>query len=131
MIMLRSILMLAFGSVLLLGAIRSLRAHRLKERYVLLLLAMGVPFLAMAVWPGAVDLLASRLAIEKPTVLVLCLTAFLVVMLFKLLAIVSTQERQIASLTQITAILAARADLPHASLSSSAAPLEPPPANPH
>ena len=49
-----TLILLAIGAMLLLMAIRSLRAQRLKERHAMLFALLGVPFLALAAWPNAV-----------------------------------------------------------------------------
>ena len=100
-----TLILLAIGNMLLLLAIRSLRAHRLKERYALLFLAVGLPFLALAAWPSAVGYVADWLGIDYHTVLLLAVTAFFLLMNFNLLSIVSLQERRIATLAQSVAIL--------------------------
>ncbi len=101
-----TLILLAIGNTLLLMAIRSLRVQRLKERHALLFVAVGVPFLALAVWPDAIGWLSSRLGIEYQTVLLLAVTTFFLVMNFNLLSIVSIQERRITSLAQMVAIMA-------------------------
>lgn len=100
-----TLILLAIGTTLLLLAMRSLRQHRLKERYALLFVATGVPFLALAAWPDAVGRLAAWLGIEYHTVLLLAVTTFFLLMIFKLLSLVSVQERRITSLAQLVAIL--------------------------
>lgn len=103
--MIRTIVLLMLGGMLLLGAIRSLRGMRLKERYALILFFTGLPFVVLAYWPDGIVFLVRTLEIEKPTLMVLALTVFLLVMLFKLLAVVSVQERRITALAQTVAIL--------------------------
>ena len=105
-----TLILLAIGAILLLMAIRSLRAQRLKERHALLFALVGVPFLALAAWPNAVGWVASRLGIEYQTVLLVVVTTFFLVMNFKLLSIVSVQERRIACMAQLLAILTQRLD---------------------
>jgi hypothetical protein len=65
----------------------------------------GLPFLVLAVWPAGVGWLALRLHVEYHTVPVLCIAAFLILMVFELLTIVSLQDRKIATLAQIVGIL--------------------------
>ena len=101
-----TLILLAIGNTLLLMAIRSLRVQRLNERHALLFGAVGVPFLALAVWPDAIGWLSGRLGIEYQTVLLLAVTTFFLVMNFTLLSIVSIQERRITSLAQMVAIMA-------------------------
>ena len=101
-----TLILLAIGNTLLLMAIRSLRVQRLNERHALLFVAVGVPFLALAVWPDAIGWLSGRLGIEYQTVLLLAVTTFFLVMNFNLLSIVSIQERRITSLAQMVGIMA-------------------------
>ncbi len=101
-----TLILLAIGNTLLLMAIRSLRVQRLNERHALLFAAVGVPFLALAIWPDAIGWLSGRLGIEYQTVLLLAVTTFFLVMNFNLLSIVSIQERRITSLAQMVAIMA-------------------------
>jgi len=103
-------ILMAIGAMLLLMAIRSLRAHRLKERHALLFALVGIPFLALAAWPNAIGWIAIRLGIEYQTVLLLAVTTFFLVMNFKLLSIVSVQERRITCMAQLLAILAQKLD---------------------
>ena len=103
-------ILMAIGAMLLLMAIRSLRAHRLKERHALLFALVGIPFLALAAWPNAVGWIAIRLGIEYQTVLLLAVTTFFLVMNFKLLSIVSVQERRITCMAQLLAILTQKLD---------------------
>lgn len=105
-----ALLLLAVGNLMLLLSIRSLRTRRLKERYALLFAAAGVPFLALALWPDAVGFVARRLEIEYPTVLLLAVTTFFLLMNFSLLSIVSVLERRIVTLAQAVAILEERRD---------------------
>ncbi len=101
-----TLILLAIGNTLLLMAIRSLRVQRLKERHALLFVAVGVPFLALAVWPDAIGWLSGRLDIEYQTVLLLAVTTFFLVLNFNILSIVSIQERRITCLAQMVAIMA-------------------------
>ena len=106
--MIRTLILAAYGIVLIGLALRSLKAQRLRERYVLLFCAIGLPFLILAAWPDAIVLLADRLQIEKPTLLVLLVTGFIVLVLFELLSIVSVHERRLSMLAQHAALLAER-----------------------
>ena len=108
--MIRSVLLVAFGGLLLILAVRSLRAHRLKEGYALLFFVLGVPFLALAVWPDAIVWIEQTLRIEKPTVMVFALGTFTILLIFKLLSVVSIQERRITTLAQRLAMIEASAD---------------------
>jgi hypothetical protein len=101
----RSLILVAFGGLLLLMAVRRLRRYQLKERYTLLFLFLGVPFLVLAVWPGGVEWLARLLGMAYYTAMLLCVSAFLILTVFELLTIVSQQDRRISTLAQGVAIL--------------------------
>jgi hypothetical protein len=98
-------LLLAFGATLLILAIRRLRQYKLKERHTLLFLFTGMPFLALAVWPNGLGWLALRMGIEYSSLALLLVAAFLILMVFELLTIVSLQDRRIATLAQIVGIM--------------------------
>ncbi|MFW6059872.1 MAG: DUF2304 family protein [Phycisphaeraceae bacterium] len=101
----RTLILLIIGLVILFLTLRSLRAQRLKERYVLLFLITGVPFLLLAMWPDAVVAISEFLEIEKPTLLVLCVAVYFILTTFELLSIVSVQSRNINALGQHMGIL--------------------------
>ncbi len=103
--MIRSLILVLYGGALALLALRSLRAQRLKERYVLLFLSIGLPFLTLAIWPLALRRIAELMNMPYHTVMILCLTGFLLLIFFELLSIVSVQERQLATLAQMVSIL--------------------------
>lgn len=103
--MIRTLFLLAYGSLLLSLAFRRLRQNRLKERYVLIFAIVGLPFLLLAVWPDGIVFVSELLAIEKATLLVLSLAAFVLLMLFELLTIVSVQDQKITALAQEIALL--------------------------
>jgi hypothetical protein len=103
--MIRSIILVAIAATVLLMTVRSLRAQRLKERYVLLFLITGLPFLVLAVWPDGIVVISQLLKIEKPTFLVLCVTTYFILTTFALLSIVSVQERKITNLAQIMGLM--------------------------
>jgi hypothetical protein len=101
----RSLILITFGLMLLLLAVRRLRRYRLKERYALLFLFLGLPFLVLAVWPAAIDSVADALHIQYFTVMLLAISAFLILTVFELLTIVSRQDQRISTLAQLVAIL--------------------------
>jgi hypothetical protein len=101
----RSLILVAFGLMLLLLAVRRLRHYRLKERYALLFLFLGLPFLILAVWPAAIDSVAHLLRIQYFTVMLLAISAFLILTVFELLTIASRQDQRISTLAQMVAIL--------------------------
>ena len=103
--LLRTLILLAFGSTLLLLAVRRLRRFRLKERYALLFVLLGLPFLVLAVWPRGIELLSELTRIAQPTVMLLCVSVFLILSVFELLTIVSVQDRKITTLAQMVGIL--------------------------
>ena len=100
----RTAILLGVAIVITALTFRSLRAHRLKERYVLLFLFTGLPFLVLAIWPDGVLFLQNTLEIEKPTLLTLFVAIYFLLTTFLLLSIVSVQERKIDQLAQIIAI---------------------------
>lgn len=101
---------------MLLLAVRRLREYKLKERYTLIFLFIGTPFLILALWPDAVSTIAKELGMQNSTLMILCVCAFLLLVVMELLTIVSIQDRKISSLAQMVGILMARdehtADLP-------------------
>ena len=101
----RTLILLAFGVCLLFFALRSLRQQRLKERYALIMFFSGLPFLVLAFWPRGLLFLARKMDIGVEALMVMLLTLFVVLMIFKLLSVVSVQDRRIATLTQKVAIL--------------------------
>jgi hypothetical protein len=101
----KPLVLLAFGGTLLLLAVRRLRQYRLKERYTLLFLAIGTPFLILAAWPNLIGRFAQKVGIEYGTVTLLCMSVFLILMVFELLCIVSLQDRKITTLAQMVGII--------------------------
>lgn len=101
----RRLILLFFGLGVLFIAVRRLRVYRLKERHALLFLMTGLPFLVLAVWQDAIGWLATRLGIAYQTVSLMCVSAFLILMVFELLTIVSLQDRRISTLAQIVGIM--------------------------
>src|SRR5512133_3236191 len=102
---LKSIILMGFGVTVLLVAIHRLRKYRLKERYALMLILVGTPFLVLAVWQNTVGRIAEFLGIQYTTFSLLCVTAFLFVMIFELLTFVSVQEQKINTLSQMVGLL--------------------------
>lgn len=98
-------ILMAFGLTVLWVAFRRLRLYRLKERYALLLMLVGAPFLVLAVWQNAVGQFSKFLGIQYTTFSLLCVTAFLFLMIFELLTIVSTLEHKINTLSQMVGLL--------------------------
>jgi hypothetical protein len=103
--MIARMILVCFGTTVLLVAVRRMRSYRLKERHMILFTFTGLPFLVLAIWPAGVGWVALRLHVEYHTVSVLCIAAFLILMVFELLTIVSLQDRKIATLAQIVGIL--------------------------
>jgi hypothetical protein len=103
--MMKSVVLILLGGALLLLSVRRLRQYRLKERYTLLFLFTGLPFFLLAIWPDAVAWLAQMMHIEYGTLSLIGVTAFLLMMIFELLTIVSVQDQKIAALAQIVGIL--------------------------
>ena len=102
---LRNIIVLVIGATILLLAVRSLRAGRLKERYVLIFALTGLPFLVLALWRDALGYIANLLDIDYRTLALIGVTMFFMLMIFKLLSIVSVQERRITTLAQHVGVL--------------------------
>ncbi len=94
-----------FGGSLLLLAVRRLKQFKLKERFSLLFLLLGLPFLVLAVWPKSIEYLAAVTHIEQATVMLFCISVFLILVIFELLSIVSVQDRKITTLAQLVGIL--------------------------
>lgn len=84
---------------------RRLKQFKLKERYTLLFLLLGLPFLVLAIWPDAIEFLARKSGIEQKTVMLLCVSIFFFLIIFELLTIVSVQDRKITTLAQMVGIL--------------------------
>ena len=105
MIIIRNLIVLVLGATILLMAIRSLRAGRLKERYALIFVLTGLPFLVLALWRDGVGYIANILDIDYRTLALIGVTTFFMLMIFKLLSIVSVQERRITTLAQHVGIL--------------------------
>ena len=97
--------LLIFGGLLLLLAIRRLRTYRLKERYALLFVFIGLPFVGLAFWPDGVGWMAKFLGIQYNTLALICVSVFLFLIVFELLTIVSVQDQKITALAQLVAIL--------------------------
>jgi len=103
--MIRTLILLAFGIGVVALAINSLRQHRLKERYVIGFVLLGVPFLGLAIWPDALATVAGWMDMPYHTVMVLLVVGFMVLAVFELLSILSVQERKITELTQTVGLL--------------------------
>src|ERR1700743_3295353 len=105
MTIVRSLFLVAFGGILLLLAVRRLRTYKLKERYALLFVLIGLPFVALAFRPDAVGWLAHKLHIHYTTFALIGVSVFLFLMVFELLSIVSVQDQKITALAQLVGIL--------------------------
>ena len=103
--MIQKMFLATFGTLLLLLAIRRLRTYRLKERYALLFVLIGLPFVGLAFWPDAVGWMAHQLHIAYPTFALICVSVFLFLMVFELMTIVSVQDQKITALAQLVAIM--------------------------
>ena len=103
--MLKSLILLLLGGSLFTLAVRRLRQYRLKERYALVFLLLGLPFALLAAWPNAIGQIAYLLDMDYRTVTLLCVAGFLTVMVFELLTIVSVQDQKITALAQHVGIL--------------------------
>ena len=103
--MLKSLILLILGGSLFTLAVRRLRQYKLKERYALVFLLLGLPFALLAAWPNAVGYFADLLEMDYRTITLLCVAGFLTIMVFELLTIVSVQDQKITTLAQHVGIL--------------------------
>jgi hypothetical protein len=103
--LLPSLILLTAGGSLLLLTVRRLSQYKLKERYALIFLFTGLPFLVLAMFPDAMGKLAVWISIDYRTLTLLFISAFLLLMVFELLSIVSQQDRKITTLAQMVGIL--------------------------
>ena len=103
--MIRNVILLLFGGLLLLIALRRLHRRHLKERYVLLLLFTGLPFLVLAIWPDALASVAGKLGMPYYTAAVMALTMFFLLVIVDLFTLLSIQDRRINDLAQMVGIL--------------------------
>ena len=105
MINFRSLFLVGFGGILLLLAVRRLRMYRLKERYALLFVLIGLPFVGLAFWPDGVGWMAEKLGIQYHVLALICVSVFLFLIVFELFTIVSVQDQKITALAQLVGIL--------------------------
>jgi len=94
------LILLVYGIGVFALALNSLRHNRLKEQHVILFFIIGLPFLALAIWPDAIAWSAKQLQIEYQTLMLLMVVGFLVLAVFELLSIISVMDRKITRLTQ-------------------------------
>ena len=111
MLIVKSAILLVLGGSLFTLAVLRLRRYRLKERYALVFLLLGLPFFLLAAWPNGVEFVASKLGIHYQTVALISVTSFLLLIVFELLTIVSVQDRKINELAQLVGILMQKQDL--------------------
>ena len=112
--MIRNVILLLFAGLLFLIALRRLHDHRLKERYVILLLTTGLPFLVLAVWPKGLGFVAEKMNMPYQTVGLMCLTMFMLLVIVDLLTLLSIQDRRINDLAQHVGILMSERSHPSA-----------------
>ena len=103
--LIRSLILISFGGLLLMLTVRRLSQYKLKERYALIFLFTGLPFLVLAFLPDSMGKVAEWIHIDYRTLMLLCISAFLLLMVFELLSIVSQQDRKITTLAQMVGIL--------------------------
>lgn len=101
----RSLFLITFGGSLLLLAVRRLRTYKLKERYALLFVLIGLPFVGLAFCPDAIGWIARALGIQYTTLALIGVSVFLFLIVFELLTIVSVQDQKITALAQLVGIL--------------------------
>lgn len=99
------------GGSLLVLALRRLRQFKLRERYALLFMLIGLPFIALAFWQDGVAWMAGHLNMQYNTLALICVSVFLFLAVFELLTIVSIQDRKITTLAQMVGILMERQNL--------------------
>lgn len=104
----RNLIVLLIAMVIFLLTVRSLRAGRLKERYALLFVFLGLPFVVLAVWRDAMGQLALWLNVDYRTLAILMVTTFVVIMNLKMLSLLSVQERKINELAQRLGVMTER-----------------------
>ena len=105
MTIVKSLILLALGAVLFLLAVLRLRRYRLKERYAIVFLLLGLPFFVLAAWPNGVGRVAEVLDMDYRTVTLIGVSTVLFLMVFELLTIVSVQDQKITALAQLVGIL--------------------------
>ena len=105
MFFIKSLILLLRGGGLLALAVLRLRRYRLKERYALVFLLLGLPFIGLAAWPNGVGRVAELLDVDYRTVTLICVSTVLFLMVFELLTIVSVQDQKINTLAQMVGIL--------------------------
>src|SRR4051812_48741374 len=105
MFIVKSAILLVLGGSLFTLAVLRLRQYRLKERYALVFLLLGLPFVVLAAWPNAVEHVSRVLGIQYQTVALIGVTAFMLLSVFELLTIVSVQDQKISELAQLVGIL--------------------------
>jgi hypothetical protein len=103
--MMPRIILLCFGTTVLFVAVRRMRTYRLKERHMLMFILTGLPFLALSIWPAGLWWISKQLHIDYHTVSMLCIAAFLILVIFEMLTIISLQDRRISTLAQIVGIM--------------------------
>lgn len=112
----RNLVLFILGGSVLIMAVRSLRAHRLKERYAIIFILTGLPFIGLSLWTNGVGYISQMLSIDYRTVSLVSVTFFFILMIFKLFSIVSVQERQITVLAQRIAVLTQKLQLKDSSI---------------
>jgi hypothetical protein len=107
----RSMFLILMGGSLLVLALRRLRQFKLRERYALLFMLIGLPFIGLAFWQDGVAWMAGYLNMQYNTLALICVSVFLFLAVFELLTIVSQQDRKITTLAQMVGILMERQNL--------------------
>lgn len=107
----RSLFLILLGGSLLVLALRRLRQFKLRERYALLFMLIGLPFIGLAFWQDGVAWMAGYLQMQYNTLALICVSVFLFLAVFELLTIVSMQDRKITTLAQMVGILMERQKL--------------------
>ena len=76
----RNLILFVLGGGLLLLTLRSLRAHRLKERYVIIFILLGLPFIFLGFWTEGVGYIGKILGIDYRTISLLGVTFFFILL---------------------------------------------------
>jgi len=110
--------------VILAGIVALLRSRRLKEKYAVLWVVVGIVLIVLAAWPGLLRHIAGLLGIQVPANLLFTLAIVLLLAVCLHLSLeISAQEDKIRRLAEEAAI--ARQQLERLSLGASVATLSP------
>jgi hypothetical protein len=101
-----SIVAASAAGILLLVIFELMRTRRLQERYALLWLLTGIVVMALALWRGALGLLADAVGIHyPPSALFVLAAAFILIVLLHYSTVISKLSEQNIKLAQRLALL--------------------------